>query len=95
MDSDDYVDMRFIEILYKTCIETNTKIATIGIQMFSDDVPEEKCVKLADSIDIYIKEQAIKYLYAENKYGNYAWNKLYLKELFNDKNIHTEEKWKI
>ena len=84
VDSDDYVDMRFIEILYKTCIETNTKIATIGIQMFSDDVPVEKCVRLADSIDIYIKEQAIKYLYAENKYGNYAWNKLYLKELFNN-----------
>ena len=35
VDSDDYVDMRFIEILYKTCIETNTKIATIGIQMLS------------------------------------------------------------
>lgn len=54
-------------------IASNHNTERTDIQMFSDDVPVEKCVKLADSIDIYIKEQAIKYLYAENKYGNYAW----------------------
>lgn len=82
VDSDDYVDERFIETLYKTCIKTKTKISAIGKQLFSDDIPVKGDRSEEEKIEIYEKKEAIRYLYTEDKYANYAWNKLYLKELF-------------
>lgn len=84
VDSDDYVDERFIETLYRLCINTGSKISAIDKQSFSDVDLVSRSKNIDEELEILDKETAMKYLYTEEKYANYAWNKLYLKELFDD-----------
>lgn len=84
IDSDDYVDKKFIETLYKMIVKYNCKISSVGYQEFKDI--KEVYIKnvINEKEEVFSKKEAIEYLYDDTKYCNYAWNKLYLKELFND-----------
>lgn len=84
VDSDDFVDCRFVEILYNTAIISNTKIAAIGFQYTFTEKEQMNNVKIDLTTEIFKTEDAISYLYTNDKYANFAWNKLYLKELFDD-----------
>lgn len=84
VDSDDYVDERFIEVLYQILIKNKVKISAVGIQKFSNKEYNIEKNYFNEKDEIFDTEKAIQYLYNNSKYCNYAWNKLYLKELFND-----------
>lgn len=81
VDSDDFVDEEFLEVLYNTMLSTNTKISSVGYKMFWD-LQEIKKDTREFSAQVFEGEQAIERLYSNDGYGNYAWNKLYRKELF-------------
>lgn len=84
VDSDDYVDKHFIQVLYETAITTGAKISAVGFKCVSDDKIESTNIAIENNIEVFNTEDAINYLYTNDKYCNYAWNKLYLKELFKE-----------
>lgn len=85
VDSDDYVEKEYIEIMYKELKKNNVKIVQCGINKISDN--EEIIDNYGYLKDELINSQRI----MEEKYTKYpisnvvAWNKLYDIDLF--KNI--------
>lgn len=84
IDSDDYIDSHFIEYLYNAIRETNSDISMCAYSMVyekkktaAEDDKQKKC-----RIEIYSKEEALKLLLSTNSFGDYAWNKLYKRKLF-------------
>ena len=83
VDSDDFVDREFIRTLYDTMMETHTDVSAVGYQMFSETV-EPQVDNKKYPLEMFKGEEVIEHLFTNEKYGNYAWNKLYLKTLFSD-----------
>lgn len=82
IDSDDYIDCKFIEKLFKLVIENGSDIAICSYYKTSEssvciDEQEKECVEL------YGGEEIISRIFLDN-YLKYivAWNKLYKKSLF-------------
>lgn len=89
IDSDDFIDKRFIEILYKECCLNNAEIAMCKYEkvLENEEVVEDKgksykkeTISGRDSI-IGIYEGKIV------DFGFVAWNKLYKRKLFENNNI--------
>lgn len=82
LDSDDYLELNAIEIMYKKMLETNSDIVMGNI--------EETKAK-----DIIIEDDKYEYIFnAKIKYFMVSWNKLMKREIFNDlvyPNIHIAE----
>lgn len=83
IDSDDFIDNRMIEILYKNLKNTNSDVSVCRFYMFYaeedikvQDVKEK--VLIFDGIDI------LKTMYDDYLVTVVAWNKLYKKEIFNN-----------
>lgn len=81
VDSDDYVDERFVECLYTQIRENGAQISCVGLQNFSDkdsvniDTEQHRTI-------LYQRKEAVVTLFDESKFGNYAGNKLYDRKLF-------------
>ncbi|MDD3341521.1 MAG: glycosyltransferase family 2 protein [Bacilli bacterium] len=82
VDSDDYIDEKYISILYTNLLKTKADISIIGYQFYYEN-HEERIKSIPVNKPIIIdSEKAISYLFRDNKIGNYAWNKMYKIELF-------------
>lgn len=83
VDSDDFVAPDFIETMITDIKNYNAQIACIGYLEFQDtkDIITETN---ENTITEYDHFNAIKELFSSDTFCNYAWNKLYLKELFNN-----------
>ena len=83
VDSDDYIHPRAVEKLYQACVMYQADIA-MGLHFV------EKGEKLliedpvVDEVEIYSAVEALQVLLADKKMRNYAWNKLYKRELFEE-----------
>lgn len=92
IDSDDFIHKNMIEILYKNINKYNAQISSIAFKMFYDGeiISESPIGDIADNVETYNSEDAIRYLFLTDKkgiplkFGNFAWNKMYLKSLFDD-----------
>lgn len=75
VDSDDWLDLYMVEIMYKELINHN---ADISICNYYIDIKEEEIVhdKLNDILILDNKELVIKTLFDEKRFGGYLWNKL-------------------
>lgn len=83
IDSDDYVDLRYFEILYKNIIKHEANIAICSYQKFFDgDELKDKC-KIYEDSKILNKEEALFNLYGKDRI-NYviACGKLFDIKLF-------------
>ena len=83
VDSDDFVDETFIRVLYDTLVRANCKMSVIGFQRFFDE--EKIAVDRTRKWDIrlYTTEEALTCLFAGGEqFSDYAWNKMYQRELF-------------
>lgn len=81
VDSDDWVADTFVEKLYRMICNSGVQISAIGIQeMCEEEIKTER--QENSDIYIYIGEQAIKELFSNETYANYAWNKMYRRRLF-------------
>ena len=84
IDSDDFVNLKMIEILYDLLKNNNADISVVSYKYYfgeeenNNESVEIKSPKILSNID------AITYLFDNNKLGNYAWNKLYKLSLFDD-----------
>lgn len=83
IDSDDYVDRRFIECLYSAIQKTRAQISCVGIQIFSDKQEVNQDTEFYQT-EVFKKQEAIHNLFDSTKYCDYAWNKLYDRRLFDN-----------
>lgn len=81
IDSDDFVDSRFIEILYLQIQETGAQISCVGMQWFysGDRIEQDKRQYKNETLK---KEAAIVALLDQSEFQNYVCNKMFCKELF-------------
>ena len=81
VDSDDFVDETFIQVLYDTLVSNGVKMSVIGYQRFSDekDIVVDRTREWVTAI--LSTEKTMSLLFEANV-GDYTWNKLYSRELF-------------
>lgn len=87
VDSDDYIDERFIEILYNNLIETDSDIAISNFQRFSEQTnPREIGVENDYETIVFTRLEAYEALYKKRfKYQfTMACGKLYRKEILRE-----------
>lgn len=82
IDSDDYVDSRFIECLYTQIQKNGAQMSCVGIQMF-DDKSRVNIDTEQHGMEIYTRKGAIEALFDSSKFRDYAWNKMFERSLFN------------
>jgi len=84
IDSDDYIDYNMIENLYNDIKKYDADISIVNYEKIFEDgnIQNENFSK--NDFLVMDRETAIKNLLDNTLFGNYAWNKLYKKELFND-----------
>lgn len=82
VDSDDYILPEMYEELYKLLKETDSDIAVCRALKFKDGT-EIKKEKTEAGSAVYTGDGILNALF-ERKIDNYAWNKLYKRELFDD-----------
>ena len=82
LDSDDWIDLDYYEVLYKSIVENNADIAIIGFLW----VKENKFYKPPFYLEnrILTSKEAIKELAKDEFLTSHAWNKLFKREFFND-----------
>ncbi len=84
IDSDDYICDNFYSVLYSDMINNNADISCVSyIEKFDDDFDNYKSDNNAtDSVEVFDRYSAIELLFSFDKFQNFAWNKLYRSELF-------------
>ena len=84
VDSDDYIDNRYIEILYNAIKTNNTKISQCGVLKIND---KNEVMEKLGYVDKQIKtgKEMLKDLYNGHAIENVVvWNKMYAIEMFKD-----------
>ena len=84
VDSDDYLSEQFIEKLYISIIENNTKLSQCNFVKVTNNYVEIEKRGYNEKIKTKSGYEMIKDLYTNHWENIVAWNKLYAKELFND-----------
>lgn len=84
IDSDDFIDSNFYEVLYNNAVKFKADIACAGIirenEKKSAKIIEYKNIQITDNIkDKFILSQCPKY--------NFVWNKIYKRDFLTGKNI--------
>ena len=90
VDSDDYVDEKYIENLYRQAKINNADISITGTQDFKDDF--ERIIKFRPYESVLNKEKAIKELLSEKYFTCVIWGKLYKRELWNNIKFNPQTK---
>lgn len=81
VDSDDYVDERFLKCLYFQILETGAQISCVSMQRFDENGNAERDYRQRRQ-RIYTGEEAIAALFDASLFGDYMCNKMFLKSLF-------------
>lgn len=81
VDSDDYISTDMYSIMYQNAVKYNADIVAVGfVEVINRDYKENNFDDLRE--EVLGTEEAIKNLFSNSKYSNYAWNKLYKARLF-------------
>lgn len=79
VDSDDFVDNKFLEILYNNIVDTDSDISICNYDIFNDKKFHKNSKK--SFVITYNKKQSFENLSLNKGYYGYCWNKLYKKEI--------------
>ena len=83
VDSDDFLDSRMLETLCRDLQEQDADVAVVGFRMFERE-EELAPAELAVPVQCMTGREAIRSTLVSDKLGDFAWNKLYKRELFRD-----------
>ena len=83
VDSDDFLDSRMLETLCRDLQEQNADVAVVGFRMFERE-EELAPAELAVPVQCMTGREAIRSTLVSDELGDFAWNKLYKRELFRD-----------
>lgn len=83
VDGDDFISPNMYKLLHRTVTQTNSDISVCRYERNLDNINESSNLR-----EVVFKELSgdyrLDYLFSNEICGNYAWNKLYKKELFDD-----------
>lgn len=80
IDSDDYIDLDMIELLYN-----NAKKYNADISMCSHYILAEECTpEGTNTLTVYNRVEVLKEVLLDEKVRSYAWNKLFASKLFKE-----------
>lgn len=81
VDSDDYISTNMYSVMYQNVARYDADIVAVG---FAEVTKRDQKDSYFDGLkaEVYTTEEAIKNLFSNDKYANYAWNKLYRATLF-------------
>ena len=81
VDSDDWIEPDMYEYLLENALKYQADIAVCGrVERYVD----KEVVRGFSEIEVLAREPALKYLLQNDLLQNYAWDKLYKQELFQD-----------
>lgn len=80
IDSDDWVDSRYIELLYNSLINNEADISACSIQKVYDSDSVDP-YNLNPQLQLATPKEAIKDILYDRRFKTVAWNKLYSKEI--------------
>ena len=83
VDSDDFLDSRMLETLCRDLQEQDADAAAVGFRMFERE-EELAPAELAVPVQCMTGREAIRSTLVSDELGDFAWNKLYKRELFRD-----------
>ena len=83
VDSDDYIDSKFVEILYNSIIKNDVRIAQCGIKKVTQNSKIIESIGYENS-EVKDSKQMLKDLYDTHWENILVWNKMYLKQSFED-----------
>lgn len=81
VDSDDLLDCHMVETLYTDLTEQGAEIAVVGFQMFERE-SEITHPEFITQVQCMSGRDAIRSTLVSDELGDFAWNKLYKKDLF-------------
>lgn len=85
VDSDDYVSDKYVEALYKMICHNNTEISAVYLkEVISTELEVDEILEKYQPEVVFEDEEALRQLFSNNTFCNFAWNKMYKKELFDD-----------
>ena len=83
VDSDDFLDSRMLETLCRDLQEQDADVAVVGFRTFERE-EELAPAELAVPVQCMTGREAIRSTLVTDELGDFAWNKLYKRELFRD-----------
>ena len=84
IDSDDWIDLRFIEILYKAIVETEAEISACDIRKVYEESEERITSIDAIKVQLSTPREAIQDILYDCRFRTVVWNKLYKREILID-----------
>lgn len=85
VDSDDYVSETFVETLYGLICNYHAEMSAINLkEVFAIEPEVSEDVEYDQTEIIFEDADALKQLFSNYTFANYAWNKMYKRELFAD-----------
>ena len=83
VDSDDFLDSRMLETLCRDLQEQNADVAVVGFRLFERE-EELAPAEFTVPVQCMTGREAIRSTLVSDELGDFAWNKLYKRELFRD-----------
>lgn len=83
LDTDDYVADTYLEVLYKGISEYDADIAAVKY-VEKDEGKTNFISKKEEGYSIFDNHEGMRNIFHDEIYGNFVWNKMYKKEMFND-----------
>ena len=83
IDADDWVKRDFIEVLYQNIKRANAELSIVGYSLIWDN-GKEKCTTDENAYAVFNQDEAIHELFAQEKMGCMACQRLYHKSIFED-----------
>ena len=86
VDSDDYIDEKYIEKLYYAITENEADISICNFKLIFDNIKEKDSDIVQPTLnkEKISNKEAVKFLFNPKSFGNYPWNKMYKADLFKD-----------
>lgn len=91
VDSDDTIDKEMYDILLSNLKNNNADISICNFYFVRENHKIQQ--SFSNQIKLKNKEEALDDLYNNSKFGNFVWNKLYKKELFNNIKFPIKKKY--
>jgi len=82
VDGDDFMDPRYLELLYHDIAAHGVLLAACGFQTVQAGQAPQPPQWRAEDTQLLPTREALLALFTKEKYANYAWNKLYHRSLF-------------
>lgn len=82
VDSDDYIDFKFIQTLFTNLKKCNADISCCNMQRFKTNKELRKYKKTRNGIEIFDSIEALNYIFYQKKIDSSVCNKLFKENLF-------------